>query len=85
MLDWAEAIGDHYLLGDHHPTRDLEYLRLRDHRCELISGLCELYVTLHFARPEKKKIYQQPLYEMLDRILEVGRNEDGFFYDGINT
>ena len=21
---------------------------------------------------------------MLDRILEVGRNEDGFFYDGIN-
>lgn len=84
FLEWAIEIGDHYLLGDHHPTRDLEYLRLRDHGCELISGLCELYVTTNFALPEKKKEYQEPLYEMLDRILEVGRNEDGFFYDGIN-
>lgn len=84
FLEWAVEIGDHYLLNDHHPTRDLEYLRLRDHGCELISGLCELYVTTHFAQPDKKSEYQQPLYEMLDRILEVGRNEDGFFYDGIN-
>lgn len=84
FLDWAVEIGDHYLLGDHHPTRDLEYLRLRDHGCELISGLCELYVTTHFARPDKKNEYQDPLYEMLDRILEVGRNADGFFYDGID-
>jgi len=84
FLDWAIQIGDYYLLGEHHPTRDLDYLRLRDHGCELVSGLCELYVTTNFARPEKKETYQEPLYEMLDRILEVGRNEDGFFYDGIN-
>ncbi|MEM9327583.1 MAG: hypothetical protein AAGA85_18090 [Bacteroidota bacterium] len=84
LLDWAVAIGDHYLLEDHHPTQDLDYLRLRDHGCELISGLCELYITTHFARPDKKNSYQQPLYAMLDRILEVGRNEDGFFYDAIN-
>jgi hypothetical protein len=84
LLDWAITIGDYYLLGDHHPTRDLEYLRLRDHGCELVSGLCELYATTHFARPDKGKTYQRPLHEMLDRILEVGRNEDGLFYDGID-
>jgi len=84
LLNWAIKIGDFYLLGDHHPTRNLTYLRLRDHGCELISGLCELYATLNFANPEKKGVYQKPLYEMLDRILEVGRNDDGMFYDGIN-
>lgn len=84
LLDWAVKIGDYYLLGNHHPTKDLEYLRLRDHGCELISGLCELYITTSFAKPGKKQAYQTPLYEMLDRILEVGRNENGMFYDAIN-
>ncbi len=84
LLEWAIKIGDFYLLGDHHPTHDLTYLRLRDHGCELISGLCELYATVNYARPEKKLEYQKPLIEMLDRILDVGRNEDGMFYDGIN-
>ncbi len=84
LLDWAIKIGDYYLLGDHFPTRDLDYLRLRDHGCELISGLCELYVATSYAKPDKKKAYQKPLHEMLDRILEVGRNEDGMFYDAIN-
>jgi len=84
FLDWAMKIGDYYLLGDHHPSVNNEYLRLRDHGCELISGLCELYATVSFVRTDKKQDYQKPLYEMLDRILEVGRNEDGMFYDGIN-
>lgn len=84
FLDWAIKIGDYYLLGNHHPTKDLEYLKLRDHGCELVSGLCELYISTHFSRPTKKLTYQKPLYEMLDRILEVGRNEDGMFYNAIN-
>jgi hypothetical protein len=84
LLNWAINIGDHYLLGDHHPTRDLQYLRLRDHGCELISGLCELYATVNFAKPDVREGYREPLHEMLDRILEVGRNEDGMFYDAIN-
>lgn len=83
-LDWAIRLGDHYLLGDTHPTRDLKSLRLRDHGCEVISGLCELYATVHFAEPGKKKAYQPHIHEMLDRILEVGRNEHGMFYDAIN-
>lgn len=83
-LEWAIRLGDYYLLGDHHPTRDLHTLRLRDHGCEIISGLCELYATVHFAQPDKQAAYKAPLYEMLDRVLEVGRNEHSLFYDNIN-
>jgi hypothetical protein len=83
-LDWAIRLGDYYLLGKNHPTRDGTKLRLRDHGCEVVSGLCELYATVRFAMPEKKKAYQKPIHEMLDRILEVGRNEHGLFYNSIN-
>ena len=83
-LDRAIKIGDYYLVGD----RDLsqvEYLRLRDHGCEIIGGLSELYVTLSYARPEKKKQYQERFYKVLDRVLETGRNKDGLFYNAVNT
>jgi len=83
-LAWAVRLGDYYLLGDRHPTRDSNYLRLRDHGCEIVSGLCELYATVHFALPEKKAAYRAPLHAMLDRILEVGRNDDGLFYNLID-
>jgi hypothetical protein len=84
FLDWAVQIGDYFLIGEEYPVSNFEYLRLRDHGCELVSGLCELYVTLHFVDNEKKKTYQQPLYDFLDYILEHGRNDDGFFYNAIN-
>jgi len=83
-LDWAVRLGDFYLLGEHHPTRDLESLRLRDHGCEIVSGLSELYCMVSNARPEKKEAYKGPIYEMLDRILEVGINEHGLFYNVVN-
>lgn len=83
-LDWAVRLGDYYLLGDQHPTRNFEMLRLRDHGCEVVSGLCELYASVNFTNSGKKKEYQPHIYEMLDRILEVGRNEDGLFYNGVN-
>lgn len=83
-LDWAIRLGDYYLLGDKHPTRDFEVLRLNDHGCEIVSGLCELYASVHFALPEKKKEYRDAIHEMLDRILDVGRNEDGLFYVSVN-
>ncbi len=80
-LNWAIRLGDYYLMGRHHPTRDLKTLSLRDHGCEIISGLCELYATLHFAQPTKAEDYRGPVHEMLDRILEVGRNSHGLFYN----
>jgi hypothetical protein len=83
-LQWAVRLGDYYLLDKHHPTRDETKLRLRDHGCEIVSGLCELYATVHLAMPEKKQAYQKPIHEMLDRILEVGRNEHGMFYNWVN-
>ena len=82
-LDYAVRLGDYYLLGDHHPTRDFDRLRLRDHGCEIVSGLCELYVATAFARPDKKAQYQAPVREMCDRILAVGRDERGMLYNSI--
>ena len=59
-LDYAIRLGDYYLLGDHHPTDGFERLRLRDHGCEILSGLTELYATVAPARAEKKRAYERP-------------------------
>jgi len=84
-LLWAVRLGDFYLLGGHHPTRDEDALRLRDHGCEIVSGLCELYATVNYAMPAKKAVYQTPIHEMLDHILQFGRNEHGLFYNAISN
>ena len=83
-LDQAIRIGDYYLLGKNHPTRNFKVLRLRDHGCEIVSGLCELYASVSYTDLQKKEAYKAPLYEMLDRILKTGRNDDGLFYNSIN-
>jgi hypothetical protein len=83
-LDWAIRLGDYYLFEDNHPTRNFENLRLRDHGCEVVSGLCELYASVNFANIKKKKAYQPHIHEMLDRILEVGRNEEWNYKMGWN-
>ncbi|MCX6925629.1 MAG: hypothetical protein NT154_20825, partial [Verrucomicrobia bacterium] len=83
-LDYAVRLGDFFLLGTNHPTRDFKQLRLIDHGCEVINGLSELYVAVSYALPEKKKAYEQPLHEMFDCILAKGRNADGLFYVWFN-
>ena len=83
-LDWATRIGDYYLLGERDLSQ-IDYLRIRDHGCEIIGGLSELYVTVHFADPEKKDQYQQSFFRLLDRVLEIGRNGDGLFYNAVNA
>ena len=84
-LEWAIRLGDYYLLGDHHPTRDMPELKLGDHSCEVINGLSELYVAVSHALPEKKKVYEKPIHAMYDRILEIARDERGLFYLTVNT
>jgi len=74
-LDWAIRLGDYYLCGTNHPTRDMQTLCLGDHSCEVINGLSELYVACAYAATEKRETYRKPLHEMYDRILEIGRNE----------
>ncbi len=83
-LDWAMEIADNYLNEKQLPTRALDHLRIRDHGCEIISGLCEAYIAAYYAMPEKRKQWKPLVHGMLDRILEVGRNEDGLFYDEVN-
>lgn len=83
-LDMACRIADYYLLGSRHPTRDAARLGLRDHNCELISGLTEVHAACRFLRPEKADAYRAPLHAMLDRILEVGVNEHGLMFQLID-
>jgi hypothetical protein len=83
-LTMACRIADYYLLGDHHPTRNSTDLQLRDHNCELISGLTEVYAACHFARKEKVEIYREPIHRMLDDILKCAANEHGLLYQGVN-
>jgi hypothetical protein len=83
-LDEAIRLGDYFLLGTNHPTRDLKQLRLVDHGCEVVNGLTELYVAVAQVLPEKKKAYAKPMHEMFDAILAKGRNADGLFYTWFN-
>ena len=84
-LDWAIRLGDYYLCGTNHPTRDMKTLSLGDHSCEVINGLSELYVACAYAAPAKREVYRKPLHEMYDRILEIGRNEHGLIYLEVDT
>jgi len=79
-LDWAIRLGDYYLLGTNHPTRDLKTLCLGDHSCEVINGLSELYAACATAAPEKREAYRKPLHELYDTLLKVACDPQGFFY-----
>ena len=83
-LEWAGEITDYYLNDERLPTKGLSRLRIRDHGCEIISGLCEAYFAASYAMPEKREQWKKYIHQMLDRILEAGRNEDGLFYNEIN-
>ncbi|GAB6166255.1 hypothetical protein JCM19992_22550 [Thermostilla marina] len=83
-LRWAQRLGDYYLLGGRHPTDDFTSLRLRDHGCEIVSGLCELYVCCAFADTAKREQYRDAIHRMCDRILEIGRDSRGMLYNSIN-
>jgi len=84
FLDWAARLGDYYLLGNQHPTRDRAELRLNDHGCEIVNGISELYVAVSQAWPAKKQAYQRAVRDLYDRLLEVGRNPDGLLWHVFN-
>lgn len=83
-LDWAARLGDFFLLGSNHPTRDSASLTLGDHSCEVINGLSELYLAVSKAWPEKREAYRQPIHELYDRILQVAVNEHGMMFRTVN-
>ncbi len=84
-LDWAIRLGDYYLLGAHHPTRDMAELQLGDHSCEVINGLSELYAACARAAQEKREAYRGPLHALYDRLLQIAVNEHGLIYLQVNT
>ncbi len=83
-LEDAVRIADWYLLGDHHPTRNSDSLRLRDHGCELISGLTEVYFACSYADQAKAQVYREPLCEILDCILAHAVDEHGMMVNAFN-
>jgi len=80
--EWAFRIADYYFL-EHLPT-ETDYLSLDDHGCEVIDGLAGAYYLAVHTDPQRRERYREPLHRMIDRILEVGMNEDGLVYEAIN-
>ena len=72
---WCFRLADLYLLHDY--LLDHARIRLRDHGCEVLSGLSEAYVIAAREDPERHQRYRAPLHAILDDILEHAVNEDG--------
>jgi hypothetical protein len=97
-LEMAERIAEAYLfdiLPQHHylpprewhlPTGSPEsrYFGFRDHGNEIIPGLAELYLLERLHRRPQALLYRNALKSFYDRILEVGRTDDGLWYNVID-
>jgi len=81
-LEMAVRIARHYLIDA--PPAHARRLRLRDHGGEIVNGLCEAYLAAKRGRPEIAAALRGPLLADLDRILEIGRNEDGLLYNEVD-
>ena len=75
MKAWAFRLADYYLL--YHDLLQEDRIRLRDHGCEILSGLSEAYFIASKEDPDRHARYREPLYRILDDILAKGVNEDG--------
>ncbi len=80
--EWAFRLADYYLI--HQDLTERDAIRLRDHGCEILSGLSEAYLIAAFKDKDRHNRYQKPLYRLLDNILEKGVNEDGMMPDTYN-
>lgn len=78
----AFRLGDYFLV--HHSPVDADRLGLDDHGCEVVNGLSEVYYLAAHKDPERRERWRPALHRMLDRILEVGRDENGLLYNAVN-
>jgi len=78
----ATMIGDYFLL--HHPPEQADKLQFDDHGCEVINGLSEIYYVAAKKDPAKYAEWKPAMHRLLDRILEVGRDENGLLYGAVN-
>ena len=78
FLEWAERLGDRYLLDENfYPSR------LRDHGCEIIGGIGLLLAVESVANPKKFRQYQPQVQRILDAVLARGTNNDGMMFNSM--
>lgn len=72
-----------YFLFDE-PLVQRSSLRLKDHGCEIIGGLSEVYVIAAQEDPPLHSRYRPAIHTLLDAILDKGTNELGMMPEGFN-
>ena len=80
--DWAYQLAAYFL--EHHSPIEAEALRLDDHGCEVIGGLSEVYYIAAKEDAERHARWKPVMHKILDRVLEVGRDENGLLYNKID-
>lgn len=78
----AFLLADYFLT--HHPPEQADQLRLDDHGCEVIGGLSEVYVIASIQDPATHARWRPAMHRLLDRVLEVARDEHGLLYNLVN-
>jgi hypothetical protein len=97
FFDWAERIGDAYVLEilprnhglpgytwDFAKHEGPDRMRLRDHGNEIVVGLSLLQALESDLGRPRGASYREPVGKMLDRIL-ASANPDGLLYDDIRA
>ncbi|HLA39744.1 MAG TPA: hypothetical protein VJ417_07100, partial [Candidatus Glassbacteria bacterium] len=97
-LEWARRIGDAYcyevLPGNTQvPAHFWDFaghtgdgrLKLRDHGCEIISGLSLLFAIEHYLGSEREVTYLPAVERMLSRIEQIASDSLGFFYNEVEA
>jgi len=79
---WAYRLADYFLV--HHPPVEERRLRLDDHGCEVLGGLSEVYYLAAQKDPEKQAAWKAEMHRTLDRVLEVGRDENGLLWNTVD-
>jgi hypothetical protein len=79
---WAYMLADYFFL--HHSPIAVAKLNLDDHGCEVIGGLSEAYFLAAHKDPDRRDQWRPEMYRILDRILEVGRDKNGYLHMLIN-
>ena len=82
LKEQAFRLGDYFLL--HHLPTGEDFLRLDDHGCEVVNGLSEAYYLAAREDPDRHQRWHTPMHRMLDRILEVARDENGLLFSKVN-
>ena len=97
-VEMAERIAESYLFDilpkNHYlPPRDWDfskgapagtYFSLRDHANEIVPGLAELYLLEKLHERPQALLYRKALKSFYDLILEVGRTDDGLWYNAVD-